>query len=213
MSIVDEIRERVSMRELLDFYGIYPRRSNNNYTCLFHSPDKKPSAGITKDGRFFHCFSCNVTVSIFDVVSKIKGCDFKTAIKVIDADFGLGMVGQLSHKEKLELARQQKERERLKAEREELARYELVVLDKIIQELKIWEKCEKLTHITRGEYRREEWKYEDLYFYSLERQNWLNWLYGAICGFSGKEQCEFDYVYGRDRQELLKKIKNGEILI
>ena len=212
MSIIDDMKERVLMRDLLSFYGIEPKRSVNNYLCIFHN-DKRPSAGITKDGKHFHCFSCLKTASIFDVVCQIKQCDYKTAIKVIDADFGLGMVGQLSHKEKLELARQQKERERLKAEREELARYELIVLDKIIQELKIWEKCEKLTHITRGEYRREEWKYEDLYFYSLERQNWLNWLYGAICGFSEKEECEFDYVYSRDKQELLKKIKNGEILI
>lgn len=213
MDIVKEIRDRVSMKEVLDYYGIIPKRSYNNYTCLFHSPDRKPSAGITKDGKLYHCFSCNVTASVFDVVSQIKGCDFKTSIKVIDNDFGLGLFRELTHKEKLQLAREQKERERLKAEREELARYELIVLDKIIQELRIWEKCEKLTHITRGEYRRGEWKNADLYFYSLERQNWLNWLYGVVAGFSDGEECEFDYVYGRNKESILKKIKNGEILI
>lgn len=213
MSIIDDMKERVSMKEILDYYGISPKRSYNNYTCLFHSPDKKPSAGVTKDGKYFHCFSCLKTASIFDVVCQIKQCDYKTAIKVIDADFGLGMVGQLSHKEKLELARQQKERERLKAEREELARFEIVVLDKILQELKVWEKCEQLTHITRGEYRRAEWKYADLYFYSLERQMWLNWLYGVVAGFSDVEECEFDYVYGRNKENILKNIKKGEISI
>lgn len=212
MSIVDEMKDRVLMRELLSFYGIEPKRSVNNYLCLFHN-DTRPSAGITKDGKKFHCFACGMTASIFDVVCRLKQCNYKTAVKVIDADFNLGLVGQLSHKEKLELARQQKARERLKAEREELARFELIILDKIVRELRVWENTEKLTHITRGEYRRGEWKYADLYFYSLERQNWLNWLYGAICGFSEKEQSEFDYVYGRDRQDLLKKIKNGEILI
>ena len=213
MNIVQEIRDRISMKELLSFYGIEPRRGGNNYTCLFHSPDKNPSAGITKDGKLFHCFSCNVTVSIFDVVSKIKNCDFKTAIKVIDADFGLGMVGQLTHKEKLEIARQQKERERLKAEKEEFARFEKNVLLKIIQELRFWQECEKLTHITRGEYRRNEWKYDEMYFTSLEKQRWLNWLYETLCGFKDKKECEFDYIYGNDKVDILKKIKSGEIEI
>ena len=135
MSIVDEMKDRISMRELLSFYGIEPKRSVNNYLCLFHD-DSRPSAGITKDGKKFHCFACGMTASIFDVVCRLKQCNYKTAVKIIDADFNLGLVGQLSHKEKLELARQQKERERLKAEREELARFELVVLDKILQELK-----------------------------------------------------------------------------
>lgn len=210
MGIVEEIREKVSMRELLDFYGIYPRRGNNNYTCLFHSPDCKPSAGITKDGKLYHCFSCGVTVSIFDVLCKIKGCDFKTAIKVIDNDFRLGLVGQLTHKEKLQLAREQKERERLKAEKEEMARFESAILNKIIKELRFWEECERLSHITRGEYRRGQWKYCDMYFYSLERQRWLNWIYSALCKIE-HEECEYDYIYPADKKEILKMIREGEI--
>ena len=213
MSIVDDIKERVSMLDVLQLYEQYPVRGRNNYRCFIHSPDRRPSAGLTKDGDKFHCFACGYTGNIFDVVMKFEKCDFKKSMRILDDTFNLGLYRQLTHKEKLQLAREQKERERLKAEREELARFELVVLDKIKQELKIWEKCEKLTHITRGEYRRGQWKYSDLYFYSLERQNWLNWLYGAICGFWEKEESEFDYVYGKDRLDLLKKIKNGEILI
>lgn len=212
MSIIDDMKDRVSMRDLLSCYGIEPKRSFNNYLCLFHN-DTRPSAGITKDGKKFHCFACGITASIFDVVCRLKQCNYKTAVKIIDADFNLGLVGQLSHKEKLELARQQKERERLKAEREELARFEIVVLDKILQELRVWERCEQLTHITRGEYRRGEWKYADLYFYSLKRQMWLNWLYGVVAGFSDVEECEFDYVYGRNKENILKNIKKGEISI
>ena len=76
--------------------------------------------------------------------------------------------------------------------------------------MKIWEKSEKLTHLTRGEYRRGEWKYADLYFYSLKRQMWLNWLYDAVCGFDHPE-CEYDYIYPADKKEILKMIRKGEI--
>lgn len=212
MGIVEDIKNRITMKDLLSFYGIEPKRSFNNYLCLFHD-DTRPSAGITKSGNKFHCFACGITASIFDIVCKIKQCDFKTAIKIIDTDFNLGLVGQLTHKEKLELARQQKERERLKAQKEELARFEFRVLNKIIKELKVWRKCEKLTHITRGEYRKGEWKYSDLYFHSLERQVWLNWLYETICGFKDKKETEFDYIYGSDKNNILTKINKGEICI
>lgn len=211
MSIVDDIKERVSMLDVLQLYGQYPVRGKNNYRCFVHD-DHKPSAGITKDGKFYHCFACGYSGNIFDVVMNFEQCDFKKSMRILDDRFNLGLYRQLTHKEKLELARQQKERERLKAEREELARFELVVLDKILQELRVWEKCEQLTHITRGEYRRGEWKYADLYFYSLKRQRWLNWLYDAVCGFDHPE-CEYDYIYGQDKTVLLHKIRNGEITI
>lgn len=210
MSIIEEIKERVSMRDLLDFYGIYPTRGKNNYCCLFHN-DTHPSAGITKDGVRFHCFACSVSASIFDVVCQIEKCPLKTAIKKIDSDFGLGLVKDLTHKEKLELARQQKERERIKAEKLAMKKFEQKVLDGILKELNILDECEKLTHLTRGEYRKGEWKHNDLYFFVLERQRWLNWLYETICDFTDKQECEFDYIYGTDKREILEKIKKGEI--
>lgn len=213
IDILKEIKDRVSMKDVLDYYGIMPRRGRNNYTCLFHSPDQKPSAGITKSGKSFHCFACGVSASIFDVVCQIEQCSFKQAIKIIDANFQLGLVKQLSHKEKLELARIQKERERRKAEKRAMENYEKRVLNEICNELRSWGKCEQLSHLTRGEYRRGEWKFADLYFYSLEQQRWLNWLYETICGFTDKQGCEFDYIYGNDKKEILGKIKKGEILI
>lgn len=208
-----EMQEKVPMRELLEHYDIYPKRSTNNYTCLFHSPDKHPSAGITKDGYRLRCYACGAYASIFDVVCKLHSCDYKTALKIIDKDFHLGILGQLTHKEKLELAGMQKERERRKTEKLAMERFEKRVLNQICQELRMWENCEKLTHLTRGEYKRGEWKYANLYFYSLEQQRWLNWLYETICGFADKRECEFDYIYGTDKKEILGKIRRGEILI
>lgn len=213
MNIVDEIRNRVSMKDILEYYNIQPTRGKNEYTCLYHSPDKIPSAGITKNGKLYHCFSCGVTVSIFDIVSKIEECDFKSSIKIIDHNFNLGLLRQLTYKEKLELAKQQKERDRLKAEKLELAKFEKFVCNKILEELKIWEKCEKLTHLTRGEYSSGNWKYADLYFYSIKRQYWLNWLYDVLAGIKTREECEFDFIYGSDKIDILKKIKNGNIVI
>ena len=212
MNILDEIKDKVSMLDVLQLYGQYPVRGRNNYRCFVHSPDKHPSAGLTKTGDKFHCFACNYTGNIFDVVQHFEKCDLKTAMIILDYKFNLGLYRQLTHKEKLELARQMKERERERKEKLWWERFEKVVLADIVKELRMWEEIQRATHITRGEYRRGEWQFADLFFESLKQQDWLNWLYNAICGFDHPE-CEYDFVYPADKRELLEKIKNGEIVI
>ena len=208
MSIIDDIIERVSMLDVLEKYGQYPVRGRNNYRCFAHD-DRRPSAGLTKSGDKFHCFACGYTGNIFDVVQHFENCDLKTAMRILDDKFNLGLYRELSHKEKLGLARQMKEREREKQEKLWWQEYERVVLADVVKELRFWEQVQKLTHITRGEYRRGEWQFADLFFESLKRQDWLNWLYDAVCGFDHPE-CEYDYIYP-DKKEILKMIREGEI--
>lgn len=213
MDIYEEMKNRVSMRELLESYGVQPVRGTNIYRCIVHSPDHKPSANIVKNCNKFHCYSCLFTGDIFDVVEIFEKCDRKQCLKIIDGKFNLGLMKELTHKEKLELARQQKLREKAKAEKLAWERFEKQTLAEIVKELRVWERVQKDTHITRGEYRRGEWKYADLYFYALERQHWLNWLYETLCGFTDKRECEYDYVYGTDKMQLLRKLKNKEIFV
>lgn len=212
MNILDEIKEKVSMLEVLEKYGQFPVRGRNNYRCFAHSPDKRPSAGLTKDGTKFHCFACGYTGNIFDVVQHFEKCDLKMAMRILDDKFGLGLYRELSHKEKLELARQMKERERERQEKLWWHECEKAVLADIIKELRVWEDIQRATHITRGEYRRGEWEFADLFFESLKRQGWLNWLYDAVCGFAHPE-CEYDFVYPSSKRELLEMIKSGEISV
>lgn len=209
MNVIEEMKNRVSMRELLESYGIYPKRGTNIYLCINHS-EKNPSANIVKGCEKFHCFSCGFTGDIFDVVMLMDKCNLKTATKIIDNRFRLGILHELTHKEKLELARQRKERERAKAEKLWWEQYEKSVLNEIIRQLRVWEEIQMATHITRGEYKRGEWEFCDLFFTALKRQDWLNWLYDAICGFDHPE-CEFDYTHPFSKRELLEKIRKGEI--
>lgn len=214
MNIVDEMKERVPMRELLESYGIQPVRGNNIYRCFVHD-DEKPSANIIKGKEIFHCFGCQYSADIFDVVKHFEKCDFKKSLKIIDDRFGLGLMHELTRAEKLELTRMQKERERLKREKEEQARFEKATLNKIVSELRFWEKCESITTIQKGEYR-ATWSNSqkcDLHFYSLKKQKWLNWLFETICDFKDKQECEFDFIYPTDKQELLKAIKDNKIFI
>lgn len=212
MNVIEEMKERVGVRELLESYGIYPRRGTNIYCCFAHD-DRNPSAGIMKCDRKFHCYACGFTGDIFDIVQLFEKCDLKTATKIIDERFRLGLLRELSHKEKLELARQRKERERAKAEKLWWEEYEKSVLNEIVANLRMFETCEHEFRIKKGQYR-GEWSntYGDVYFYVIKQIEWLNWLYNAICGFDHPE-CEFDYTHPFPKRELLEKIRKGEIAI
>lgn len=212
MNIIEDLKERVTMLEVLELYGQYPVRGRNNYKCFVHD-DKRPSAGLTKSGDKFHCFACGYTGNILDVVQHFEKCDLKTAMKILDSKFKLGLYKQLTHKEKLELAKQMKERERERQEKLWWKRFESVVLEVIIEEMREFEELERIFRIDKGMYR-GQWSIEfgDTYFYVLKGLKWLEWLY-AVVTETPHPECEYDYIYPSDKTTLLKMIKDGDIQI
>ncbi|MGN0960580.1 MAG: CHC2 zinc finger domain-containing protein [Christensenellales bacterium] len=218
MNILKEIKERVSMYDVLQEYGFSPTRSTI-YKCMYHDDDK-PSGSVKNDK--FHCFACGVTKDIFDFVKDQEKCDLNTAIKIIYDKFGLGLLRHLTAKERQEMALQQQVRDKEKAEKQWWKDFERKVCDIILDNKDFYEKIKNTSHITRGEYRRvmanlkntsvDEWECSETYFMALKKIKWLDWLYNAINEFN-HELCEYDFKYGNDKQEILKKIQSGEIVI
>lgn len=71
----EEIKDRVSMRDILAERGIEVNR--NMCRCPFHGHDRHPSMQVFKDGC--KCYTCNESYDIFSFVMKYDSCDFKTA--------------------------------------------------------------------------------------------------------------------------------------
>ena len=210
MTKCEYIRENVSMRELLEKYGFTLTRKGF-MNCCFHN-EKTPSACVSKDDRWFRCFGCGVAYNTIDFVANYENCTRKVAIDKIDQMFGLGLGNDLTPQQKLELSESKKRNQLAKEKQERERREEILVLNKIINELRMWEQVQKDTHPTRGDIKYNTWKYDNLFFYSLKTQRWLNWLYDKICGFDHKE-CEYDYTNSYYKSELVKKILNCEILL
>jgi hypothetical protein len=209
MTNIEIIKEKVSMEELLEKYGIH--RERKNYLCPFH-PDKKPSAGIDRNG-WFHCFSCGVNYNVIEFVKAYEKCDIKTAIQKIDLIFGLGLNKAYSKQQLKEfrLAKEKNELQKKIEQREK--REEQQVLSEIIKELRFWENIGNICHPTRGEIRTDTWELADMFFMSLKKQVWLNWLYDKVCGFDSPES-EFDYIYyAINKKDMVRKILNKEIEI
>lgn len=80
----DEIKQSVSMREVVERYGYHPNRAGF-ISCPFHHGDHTPSMKIYK--RDYHCHACGANGDIFSFVMSMEHCDFKTAFKMLGGSY------------------------------------------------------------------------------------------------------------------------------
>lgn len=78
----DEIKQTITMREVLDRYGI--KVKNNMCCCPIHG-EKHPSMKVFKDG--YKCFACGSGGDVFKFVQEYEHCDFKTAFILLGGTY------------------------------------------------------------------------------------------------------------------------------
>lgn len=80
----DEIKQSVSMKEVVERYGYHPNRAGF-ISCPFHNGDRTPSMKIYK--RDYHCHACGANGDIFSFVMGMEHCDFKTAYVALGGSY------------------------------------------------------------------------------------------------------------------------------
>lgn len=78
MSVLNDIVNQASIRDLLDYYGIEQNKSTGNYLCPFHN-DHNASLSVTKDDKHWQCMTCGASGNVVDLVEqmeKIKGTEY-----------------------------------------------------------------------------------------------------------------------------------------
>lgn len=118
-NVVQTIKERLTMREVLERYGYEPNKKGF-VCCMFHN-EKTPSMKIfDKD---YHCFGCGEHGDVITFVQKLFNLSFQEALKKIDIDFGLNLYGDKTFEElrksHYQLKQLKAKREREKAKREQ----------------------------------------------------------------------------------------------
>jgi len=79
---IDELKRRISMRELLDHYGAELPDGDgwSSMRCPFHT-DNNPSASVNlKDGKF-RCHVCDIGGDVVDVVALEEGLTTREAME------------------------------------------------------------------------------------------------------------------------------------
>ena len=110
MNYADEIKSRLTMQQVLDYYGIERNRANR-IRCVLHN-GQDFNCGI-KD-HYIHCFVCGQSADVIKFVQVYFCLDFQSAISKLNDDFKLGLpIGKkIDRRTQLEMNKSAFERKR-----------------------------------------------------------------------------------------------------
>lgn len=170
MKIADEIRERLTMREVVEFYGFEVNRGRY-INCPFHS-ENTPSLKIYPGNRGFHCFGCGAHGDVITFVMKYLNLSFAQAVIRLSSDFHLGLTPtRETPKEARERIRARQEA----AEAKEHAQQEYI---RKSQEHCYWWDIAKTHAPQKEDMDNSEFEFDDLYVKALHRlpslEYWLD---------------------------------------
>ena len=92
MSIIDEIKSRIDVVDIVSEAGVKLRHAGKNYTgfCPFHDNKKTPAFVVWPESGTWRCFGqCNEGGDIFKFVMKHENLEFKEALNKLAARAGV----------------------------------------------------------------------------------------------------------------------------
>lgn len=109
-SIIDSIRERLDIADIVRDYIPSLKKAGRNYTalCPFHN-EKTPSFSVSPEKKIFYCFGCGEHGDMFTFVMKIEGLTFIEAAQKLAQKAGVPWKDEnyasvsANEKEKIEL--------------------------------------------------------------------------------------------------------------
>lgn len=82
-NVVEEIRERTDLVDLVGEYLKLERRGKNMVgLCPFHN-EKTPSFTVSPEKQLFHCFGCGASGNVFSFIMKMDNLSFPEAASVL----------------------------------------------------------------------------------------------------------------------------------
>lgn len=122
MNYANEIKSRLTMPQILEYYGFKINRSKR-IPCPLHNGDDA-NCGVKE--HYIHCFVCGESADVIKFVQVYFGLDFQSAISKLNNDFCLGLpIGQrIDRRKQLEMERLAFQR-RQKAKQEEAERQQI----------------------------------------------------------------------------------------
>ncbi len=89
MDWANEIKDRLSMREVAERYGYQANRAGY-ISCPFHN-EKTASLKVYDGNRGWHCFGCGRGGSVIDFAMELFNLDFRGACAHLNDEFRLGL--------------------------------------------------------------------------------------------------------------------------
>lgn len=171
MKIAEELKERLTMQQVAEFYGFEVNRGGF-IACPFHSGDNSPSLKIYPGNRGFYCFGCGAHGDIIKFVMMLFNLSFAQAVIRLSSDFGLGLTPTR------ETPKEARERIRARQEAEEAKQRKEAEYLKKSQEHCYWWNIAKEHAPAQGNMDNPDFEFDDLYVEALHRlpslEYWLD---------------------------------------
>ncbi len=92
----DDIKKNIDIVELFASFNVKLSKVGKNYMglCPFHKDSKTPSLSVSREKGLYNCFGCGEDGDAFTLVEKMKGFDFKEALKFLKEWSGLPAVSR-----------------------------------------------------------------------------------------------------------------------
>jgi DNA primase len=89
-AVIEEIKSRVELSELISSYGVSVKRAGSSLKacCPFHH-EKTPSFHINDGKGYYHCFGCGESGDAIKFVSKMDGLTFVEAVNKLAGQCGV----------------------------------------------------------------------------------------------------------------------------
>ena len=193
MNIFQEMKERVTARQVAERYGLKVSR-NGMARCPFHN-DKHPSMKIDQN---YYCFACGEKGDAVNYVAVLFGLSQLEAAKKINDDFSLNLsIGTSGANRNRKLEVKKKEKVLTKEERmqfvqkkiEQWAKYASDVLLRYLRWMEFWKEFYK------PESMEEEW--HPLFVEALQNESKISYLVDMLMFGTDEEILDFSETEGR----------------
>ena len=101
----DDIKAKVDITELFASFGVELSKKGKSFMgcCPWHN-EKTPSLSVDREKGLYNCFGCDEGGDAFDLVEKMKGFEFKEALKFLKEWAGMAQKPSFSPPKSLPVA-------------------------------------------------------------------------------------------------------------
>src|SRR5918997_1899880 len=91
MSVTDDIKQRLSIVDLIAEGGVQLRKAGRNFTgfCPFHTNTRTPAFYVFPASESYYCLGCHATGDAFNWVMAREGLSFGEALRKLAARAGV----------------------------------------------------------------------------------------------------------------------------